>query len=744
MPHEAHEARETRRAAAAPPVAGQPIPRPQAGRRSGSGLAGAALWVVGGLVAFARPGVSQDGRGPSGGEAVARATLPFSARAELPSTGKPVGVLLHDFDGDGRARLVAATFDPGTLHVWTDPLAPPTVIPIPDYPIGPELLELATLDAVAVASRSSEEMLVYSPTAEDPAKPLHRIPLGARPHAMGAGPLLSGEAPSVVVATLSGELVVIDHRGTARFPLVEGLPTFVAVEPGRVIVGSQEDPGARAYVLTPDGGLEAGERLGLPGIPRDYLRFETSGGVESWIVGGERELWRTGFFEEGARGVRSKRIQKVPLRLAAIERAEPGAAVDSDVVYLSANDLGYAVLAGGRERHRGSAGQDPWGVACGDLDGDGAVDLAFANRGARRVSVVLGRADGSFHEALRAPVGRGPHSLTTADLDGDGLLELLAINAMDQELVVLGADSADSDRFAVVGRYPAAPAGDALASADVDGDGNADVGFLVRAPGGARLRVLFGDGEGTLETRPSVPDVDCGSAVGDLWLGRLESLPGRGAQALVADPAGGVVHLFGFGPEGFAKRATVPVPTSPAALCVEGSRVFVAVGEPGPRVGMAELEVVSKAGEVELVERAFYDDGLPMVDVALLEDAQGESRLALLARAASRDGAGWFVTLERQAGGWRETGRQRTGLRPYALDAGDLDGDGVAEVVVGAQNSHHVNLWKGSAEGFVQMPDVGVGRGVLDVLLADLGTGRGTALVVANAFSNDLSVVRPR
>ena len=669
--------------------------------------------------------------------------FPFAARAELPASGKPVGVLIHDFDGDGRGRVIAATFDPGTLHIWSDALTPPVVIPVPDYPLGPVLLELETLDAVAIASRASEEMLVYSPTAENPAKPLHRIPLGARPEAIGAGPLLTPDQPAVVVATAARELVVIHSGGVSRTPLLDGLTTFVAVETGRVVVGSQESRSVRTYVVE-DGELRAnGEPIGLPGIPRDYRQVMHEGQPESWIVGGDRALWRTQGLDGGPRRVRPKRIGTVPLEIEALT-SEPSSS--SPFALLSLRDLSYAISRGDQIFHRGPAGQDPWSIAGGDVDADGTLDLAIANRAARRVSLVFGRESGGFHEATRVPTGRGPHSLTGVDLDSDGASEIAVINAMDQELVILRREK---DSYAVAGRHPAAPAGDAVAAADVDGDGHQDLGFLLRENSGARLRVLFGDGTGQLAPRTEVPDHACGSSIGDLWLGDLDR-DGR-SEALVADPASGTVHLFQWTGQGMELAFSLNVPTSPTRVLVASGRIFVALASPGPRFGCVELGFDASARALAELHR--IDVGLPIADLAVLHtpsdgalsgSKSGAWQLALLSKPTAGDGHGWLIAVEEGPSGWRETARMRTGLRPYALAAADLDGDGFAEVAVGAQNSHHVNLWLGRAEGLERLADLGVGRGVLDVAFLSLDAAGPPTLVAVNGFSNDLSVLWAR
>jgi len=94
--------------------------------------------------------------------------------------------------------------------------------------------------------------------------------------------------------------------------------------------------------------------------------------------------------------------------------------------------------------------------------------------------------------------------------------------------------------------------------------------------------------------------------------------------------------------------------------------------------------------------------------------------------------------------GWRVLERLSTGFRPFAIAAGDMDGDGRAEILVSAQNSHHVNLWTQSGEGFARCPDIGVGTGPLGLALVDLDRDGRPELVVASGFSDELDVVRLR
>jgi hypothetical protein len=75
-------------------------------------------------------------------------------------------------------------------------------------------------------------------------------------------------------------------------------------------------------------------------------------------------------------------------------------------------------------------GESPFSVARGDFNGDGHQDLATANAGARTVSILLGRGDGTFEAAPDVGVG-GSVSVTVGDFNGDGHPDLATANAGD-------------------------------------------------------------------------------------------------------------------------------------------------------------------------------------------------------------------------------------------------------------------------------------------------------------------------
>src|SRR5438067_13471399 len=74
---------------------------------------------------------------------------------------------------------------------------------------------------------------------------------------------------------------------------------------------------------------------------------------------------------------------------------------------------------------------DPESIAIRDFNGDGKMDLAFANDDGpdAKVTVMLGYGDGSFQPAQRFSVGGAEtESLAAGVFNGDGMLVLVVYN----------------------------------------------------------------------------------------------------------------------------------------------------------------------------------------------------------------------------------------------------------------------------------------------------------------------------
>jgi hypothetical protein len=208
-----------------------------------------------------------------------------------------------------------------------------------------------------------------------------------------------------------------------------------------------------------------------------------------------------------------------------------------------------------------------------------------------------------------------------ADLTGDGQPVVAALNSKSETLTLL-LDAGTG--FEQLAEHGLGGAPQALAVADLEGDGRSVLAILVGAAGGSRIELL-GLSDGVL-----VPMATLAVGARGEDLAALDSDgDGRDELWVAASDAGEVVRLTAAG------RAAFAVPSAPAALRAiefDGDpepELAVALGPPGPRKGVAVLDLLSDGRVVEIgvVETV----GWPIALAACELDGDGVTDLAVLA-----------------------------------------------------------------------------------------------------------------
>lgn len=132
-----------------------------------------------------------------------------------------------------------------------------------------------------------------------------------------------------------------------------------------------------------------------------------------------------------------------------------------------------------------AVGFSPFSVAIGDLDGDGRPDLVTANAASGTVSVLRNTTvtgsltTSSFASKVDLPAGNVPRAVTLADLNRDGKPEIIAINEQSNTVSILrnvsspGALTGASFAAKIDLATGASPAG--IATGDLDDDGRLDL-----------------------------------------------------------------------------------------------------------------------------------------------------------------------------------------------------------------------------------------------------------------------------
>jgi hypothetical protein len=248
------------------------------------------------------------------------------------------------------------------------------------------------------------------------------------------------------------------------------------------------------------------------------------------------------------------------------------------------------------------AGHSPNDVALGDFNRDGRLDVAFANHEKKYLTVLLGDGRGGLAPAPRSPfaveVRPHTHGVATGDFDGDGNLDLVTEGWGTDQVEVLFGDGKGGFRlpgtFFSVGKHPY----QRLRVADLNGDGKADLNgdgkadIITTNLEGDDVTILLADGRGTFRQPPGSP-FPCGDSPFNLAIGDVNG-DGKPDLAIVNSPGStsdrrgkdGLTILLGDGAGGFRMLAGSPfatgrIPNRMAIGDVDGDGVNdVAVSSP--------------------------------------------------------------------------------------------------------------------------------------------------------------------
>src|SRR5512143_1539999 len=140
-------------------------------------------------------------------------------------------------------------------------------------------------------------------------------------------------------------------------------------------------------------------------------------------------------------------------------------------------------------------GLQPYGIAHGDLNEDGRLDIAVANSGSvtHSVSVLLGEATGGFGPATSISTTYAARGIAIADVDRDGHLDLVLACFSASKVTILpgtGAGTFNAGSNLTVGSGPVS-----VAVGDVNGDGWPDV--VSANFNASTVSVLLDNGNGT-------------------------------------------------------------------------------------------------------------------------------------------------------------------------------------------------------------------------------------------------------
>jgi hypothetical protein len=319
-------------------------------------------------------------------------------------------------------------------------------------------------------------------------------------------------------------------------------------------------------------------------------------------------------------------------------------------------------------------------VVVADVNQDGFSDIVTANAASPGVSVLPGRAGGSFDRRLDFAGGFGARTLAVDDFDGDGSLDL-AVAGGDAVTIFVGVDAG-----LVRGASYSVASPASLAAADLDSDGTSDlvVGSATRPV----VYILRGLGDGTFDppSDQAVPSIVTSVFVADLNDDELPDVAAAGNRV--------VFTLAGLGDGTFQPYRELAAPAALRSIAgedIDGDGLTDLVAAGGPN----QVFVSLNAGEGSFPQFVAYRAGGTPVKVAVADiDNDAVSDLLVVNR-GSND---LSILLGDGSGAFQAQSRIKVGRTPTAAAIEDMNEDGASDLAISNRGSRSVTVLLNGAD----------------------------------------------
>jgi hypothetical protein len=347
-------------------------------------------------------------------------------------------------------------------------------------------------------------------------------------------------------------------------------------------------------------------------------------------------------------------------------------------------------------------GKEPSCVEVADLNNDKLPDLIVANQQDSSVSILLGNGKGRFQEAGGSPfpAGYSVNDVAIGDFNKDGNRDLAFANHERKYFTVLLGNGRGSFTPAPKSPFPVAgiPHVHGIATGDFNRDGRLDI--VTDSWGDDKVEVIFGDSVHLFKT--SGVFIKVGKR--PYQRHRVADLNDDGMDDIVTTntESNNATVLLTNGKGGFNETVGSPFPC--------GDNPFgIAIGDINAD-GKPDLAIINSPGS--------------------MAGGHGRNGLTVL----FGDGTGKFTTMK---GSPYEAGKI-----PSRVAIGDVNGDGVNDIVTSDNDSNKIHLFIMDKNGGVlSQSAITVGNHPKGVAIANLNGDEKGDIVVCNNSDNDISII---